>query len=155
MLFYKLFILILSRSSKLVTMQYPSLSSLFLQKNQQIIDQLKAFILDWNNLTLFSNIVEQNQKPETIFVFYSLMQKSWIKMLKIYNMLQFSFQKQSTFKQIKNNEIIITPQQMLLMLIFQLFFNCLNHKRKYIKLQAIRFVLFQILDIPIEKLLIF
>ncbi|CAD8065939.1 unnamed protein product [Paramecium sonneborni] len=73
-------------------------------KNQQIIDNLKSFILDWNNLPIFKNIVEQDQNPVTIFVLYNILQKSVTLNSKFINVLQPSLRKQSTFEELEINQ---------------------------------------------------
>ncbi|CAD8153798.1 unnamed protein product [Paramecium pentaurelia] len=101
-------------------------------KNQQIIEQLKTFILDWNNLPLFRSIVEHDQKPETIFVLYSLLQKSVAQGSKFINVLQPTQKKQSTFEELENNEkqyhtIIVITHIEIVINYFARFLNHPNH----------------------------
>ncbi|CAD8072735.1 unnamed protein product [Paramecium sonneborni] len=98
-------------------------------KNQQIIDRLKAFILDWNNLPLFRNIVEQDQKPETIFVLYTLLQKSVSMGCKFINVLQTPIKKQSTFEEleIKEKHHYTTIVTIHIEIVITYFAKSLNH----------------------------
>ncbi|CAK84583.1 unnamed protein product (macronuclear) [Paramecium tetraurelia] len=48
------------------------------QKNQQVLELLRNFVLDYQNIDLFQSLILEDGNPETTFVLYSILQKSLI-----------------------------------------------------------------------------
>ncbi|CAD8047723.1 unnamed protein product [Paramecium sonneborni] len=48
------------------------------QKNQQVLELLRNFVLDYSNIELFQSLILEDGNPETTFVLYSIIQKCLI-----------------------------------------------------------------------------
>ncbi|CAD8052628.1 unnamed protein product [Paramecium sonneborni] len=73
-------------------------------KNQQVLEQLRKFILDWNNLQILRNIIEIDCKQETTFVIYSLLQKAIASGYKFINVLSIPQRQSQSYEEYESNE---------------------------------------------------
>ncbi|CAD8043396.1 unnamed protein product [Paramecium primaurelia] len=73
-------------------------------KNQQILELLRKFILDWNNLPILKSLIEVDCKQETTFVIYQLLQKAIASGCKFVNVLQNSQRKSQSYEEYEINE---------------------------------------------------
>ncbi|CAD8048042.1 unnamed protein product [Paramecium sonneborni] len=73
-------------------------------KNQQVLEHLRKFILDWNNLQILKNIIEVDCKQETTFVIYQLLQKAIASGCKFINVLPTPQRKSQSYEEYESNE---------------------------------------------------
>ncbi|CAD8141563.1 unnamed protein product [Paramecium octaurelia] len=73
-------------------------------KNQQVLEQLRKFILDWNNIQLLKNIIEVDCKQETTFVIYTLLQKAIAAGCKFVNVLPTQQKITQSYEEYESNE---------------------------------------------------
>ncbi|CAD8074071.1 unnamed protein product [Paramecium primaurelia] len=55
-----------------------TIMTLIEQKNQQVLELLRNFVLDYSNIELFQSLILEDCNPETTFVLYSIIQKCLI-----------------------------------------------------------------------------